>query len=46
MLKYYFIEACEMKEYFKYKKGPDLGPFSYYWRRGWDSNPRYGHPYA
>ena len=28
------------------KKAPVREPFSYYWRRGWDSNPRYGHPYA
>ncbi len=24
------------------QKGPAWGPFSIYWRRGWDSNPRYG----
>ncbi len=28
------------------KKGSRLGALFIYWRRGWDSNPRYGHPYA
>ena len=30
----------------KTKRAPIWEPFFYYWRRGWDSNPRYDLTYA